>query len=84
MTTREAIHHLVDDLTDDDLPTAERLLLGLRITADPVLRSLATAPADDEPDTDEERAALAEALRERESGIAAVPLEDVKRELGLE
>jgi hypothetical protein len=81
MTMRESIHHLVDDLTDEDLPTAERLLLGLRITADPALRSLAAAPIDDEPETDEERAAIAEALRERDSPL---PLEDLKHKLGLE
>ena len=83
MTRREAIHHLVDDLDDEDLPTAERVLLGLRITADPLLRSLAMAPVDDEPETDEERAGVAEALREREAGIPAIPLEEVKRELGI-
>jgi len=82
MTTREAIHHLVDDLADDDLATAERLLLGLRITADPVLRSLAMAPIDDEPETEEERAAVAEAMAEADGGDV-VTLEEVEREFGL-
>jgi hypothetical protein len=84
MTKREEVHYLVDELTDEDLPTAERLLLGLRLTGSSVRRSLETAPIDDEPETEEERAAVAEALREREEGIPALPLEDVKRGLGIE
>lgn len=60
MTTKERLHQLVDELPERELSEAERLLNSLRID-DPVLRALDTAPYDDEPETDEERAAVAEA-----------------------
>jgi hypothetical protein len=44
---------------------------------------LAPAPLDDEPETEEERAAVAEAKRELAAGEPTVRLEQVKRELGL-
>jgi hypothetical protein len=40
-------------------------------------------PLDDEPETDEERNAVAEAKRERTAGVPGIPLEQVKGELGL-
>lgn len=46
---------------------------------DPVLRSLLNAPLDDEPETEEERQAIEEALREP----ATIPHEEIKRALGL-
>lgn len=58
MTTKEAIHRLVDELPDYE---AERLLQTLSIE-DPVLRAIALAPIDDEPETAEEAAAVQEGL----------------------
>jgi hypothetical protein len=52
MSPRDALHKLVDDLPDEELPTATRVLEALRATTDPVLRALSTAPADDEADDD--------------------------------
>lgn len=83
--TRDAIRQLVDDLDERDLPTAERLLRALRDTvgdADPVLRALANAPFDDEPETDEERAGVAEARAEADRG-ELIPHEEALRRLGL-
>ena len=83
--TRDAIRRLVDDLNESDLPTAERLLRALRDTAteaDSVLRSLDEAPFDDEPETDEERAAVAEARAEADRG-ELIPHEEALRRLGL-
>lgn len=61
MVTRNQVHHLVDQITEDDLPAAARYLEYLRDTGDPFLRALANAPIDDEPETPEEAAAVAEA-----------------------
>jgi len=83
--TRDAIRQLVDDLDEHDLPIAERLLRALRDTggeSDPVLRALANAPLDDEPETEEERAAVAEARQELLEG-RGIPHEEVKRRWGL-
>ena len=83
--TRDAIRQLVDDLDDRDLPTAERLLRALRDTGseiDPVLRALENAPLDDEPETEEERSAAAEARAEAGRG-ELIPHEEALRRLGL-
>ena len=83
--TRDAIRQLVDDLDEGDLPTAERLLRALRDTsgeADPVLRALENAPLDDEPETEDERAAVAESLQELREG-KGIPHEEALRLLGL-
>jgi hypothetical protein len=49
---------------------------------DPFLRFLDAAPVDDEPETDEERAAIAEPEPDRAAGVATIPLEDVRRAHG--
>ncbi len=57
MTTRQALHDLVDDLPEDVLGEAERSLARLKAHAvDPVLEALRNAPVDDEPLTARERA----------------------------
>ncbi len=62
MTTKEKLHRLVDALPEPVLDEAEQLLQGLAQRADdPLLRALAAAPEDDEPETEEERSAIAEA-----------------------
>jgi hypothetical protein len=43
-----------------------------------VLRALREAPLDDEPETDEERAAIAEAI-EDERAVRLVPHDEVRR-----
>lgn len=52
-------------------------------SGDRVAWMLAHAPLDDERETEEERSAVAEAKRELAAGVPAIPLEQVKRELGL-
>jgi hypothetical protein len=64
MTTKEALHRLIDQLPEAD---AERLLRTLQIE-DPVLRAIATAPVDDEPETDDERRGVREARAEAARG----------------
>ena len=82
MTVREALHRIVDDLPDSELPAARRVLGALRATADPVLQALLSAPADDEPDDYDFDGGLTEARREARQGLG-ISHEDAKRELGL-
>jgi hypothetical protein len=46
---------------------------------DPFLRYLKAAPADDEPVTAEEDAAIAEVDADRAAGVPTIPFDDVKR-----
>lgn len=82
MARREALHQLVDDLPEHDLPVATRILEALRATGDPVLRALLSAPVDDEPDDDDFDGGLTEARREAHEG-KGISHEEAKRELGL-
>jgi hypothetical protein len=75
VTVKDDLHHLVDEL--DDAAASEALLLLQDLRLPRVLRE---APIDDEPETEEERAAVAEA----EAGIArgdVIRDEDLEREL---
>lgn len=69
MAPREALHRLVDDLLDEDLSTASRVLAALRATSNPLLRTLTLAPADDEPDLDDADGGLTEARQEAAAGL---------------
>ena len=77
MTIREELHKLVDALPDRDVPATRKFLRSL---LDPVELSLLTAPPDDEPETEEERAAIERALSDPRPEI---PMEEVLREFGL-
>jgi hypothetical protein len=79
--TRERLHQLVDALDDDEIATAGRLLAAL-VDDDPVGLALATAPLDDEPETDDERAAVDEAKADIAAG-RVLTTEQVRRSLGL-
>lgn len=81
MTVKERLHRLVDALPESEANAAARYLEYLASSTDPVALALALAPDDDEPVTDEERAALAE--RETADRSIYVPLDEVKRTLGL-
>jgi hypothetical protein len=82
-TTKDRLHQLVDELPEGAVAdSAERLLEQLRTYGDdPLARKLLSAPIDDEPETDEERAAVAEA-REAIAHGDIVRDEDLERELG--
>ena len=82
MTARQALHRLLDDLPDSELPVAARLLESLKENADPVLRALLTAPLDAEPAGDDFDGGLTEARRELAEG-KGVAHADVMRELRL-
>ncbi|MBI4213799.1 MAG: hypothetical protein HY534_05750 [Chloroflexi bacterium] len=84
MTVKERLHQLVDNLPEGQVTeAAERALMQLQKMAnDPVLRALLTAPLDDEPETDEERALVAEGLADLHRGDVLSD-EELRRELGL-
>lgn len=83
MTNRTRLHRLVDELPESDVAVAERYLDYLRLTGqDPVLNAILNAPEDDEPESDEERAAVDKAREDVRMG-RVVGLEQVKRELGI-
>jgi hypothetical protein len=65
MTARDDLHTMLDSIHEDRLAAAREALAAL---ADPVLVALLSAPEDDEPLTDEDLQALAEAREDREQG----------------
>lgn len=79
--TKERLHQLVDELADQELPAAERYLERLKAAnAAPVLRALLSAAPDDEPETEDERAAVAEGVAALERG--EVSTSPVQRAVG--
>jgi hypothetical protein len=80
MATKEQLHHLIDLLPEEAVDTAAHVLEALgRPTA---LYTRETAPLDDEPETEAERAAVAEARADIAAGRVS-PAADVFRRLGL-
>ena len=63
-TTRDELYRLVDSIPASQLDDARKALEPL---ADPMLTSLADAPYDDEPETEEERALVAEGHAARDA-----------------
>ena len=79
---RRQAHHLIDRLPETQLAA----LVGLLETiVDPVAAALRNAPIDDEPETEEEKQAAAEAhvSLQRNDG-KGIPHEEAMRRLGLE
>ena len=68
MTTKDALHRLVEQLPETDWPTAEAFLEFLRLRRDPLLQLLRTAPEDDEPTTAEDIADAEAAWQEYREG----------------
>lgn|GEM_PF-1444852 len=78
MTVKERLHHAVETMTDEEARAALRMLADA--SGDPVAWMLDHAPPDDEPETPEERHAVAEAHADRARGIEPIPLGDVLAE----
>ena len=76
---RQQAHALLDQLPNEKLTAVVHLLQAI---SDPVARSLANAPIDDEPISDEEMRAV-EASREWLKTHAPIPHEEVLAEFGL-
>jgi len=79
---RNDLHHLVDQLPEEELHAAERYLTYLKEQGDPLLRELLQAPLDDEPETEGERQALEEAYEDL-AADRVYSLGDVRKDLGL-
>lgn len=83
MTTLKELHALVDWLPECARAEARQTLLQCLKKHDPVRYALFTAPEDDEPETEDERAAMEEAYAEIARGEPMIPDEVLRRELGL-
>lgn len=77
--TKQQAHDLIDRMAPGQVSAVVGLL---EVMLDPLARTLANAPFDDEPETDDERKAVAtsKAWLEQHPGI---PNEDVLAEFGL-
>jgi hypothetical protein len=81
MTTKERLHKLVEELSEQEAEAA--LVIVERRRDDPMLHALASAPIDDEPSSAEEDASAAEALASYRRG-EAVSSDEMHRELDLD
>jgi len=80
--TRELAHQLIDRLPETQL---SGLVQFLETIVDPVTSALRNAPIDDEPETDEDKIAAAEARDWlRKNGDRGIRHAEAMRRLGLE
>lgn len=79
---RDTLHQLIDELPEEDLSTAERVLQALRETGPPPHVPPDQGPFDDEPDDDDLDGGLTEARADIEAG-RVVSQDEVKRRWGL-
>ena len=80
MVTREELHEMIEFLPDSMLEASGRAFLDFLKKEDPVLYALITAPEDDEPETEEERAAMEEVYADiREGRGYLISLEDLEK-----
>ena len=68
MSAKDTLHKLVDFLEENEADEAAKFVSYLIYLRDPVLRALREAPVDDEPETEDERAAMEEAYEDLKSG----------------
>ena len=73
MHSRNDLYRLVDSLPESEVQAARRFLEYLRDSRDPVLTALLSAPDDDEPETDEERASVSKARQDIQAGRIVSP-----------
>jgi hypothetical protein len=80
--TRQHAHQLIDRMPETQL---SGLVQFLETIVDPVATALRNAPLDDEPETDDEKAAVAEAKTWlQQNGGKGIPHAEAMRRLGLE
>jgi len=79
---RDRVLSLVRLLPANELPTVEAFLRQRLAIADPLLRTLADAPEDDEPLTSDEKAEIREGLAAIAAGDV-VAHDELRRSLGL-
>ena len=83
MATQEDLHALVDWLPECAWEEANETMLAQLKKHDPVRYAFFTAPEDDEPETEKERAAVQEAYDAVAGGERMIPDEELRGELGL-
>ncbi len=79
MSTRDALHELLDSLPDDMLPEAQQRLVALRDEA--LLRFFLTAPEEDDEELSPEELALFDDSEADDPAIEPLPLGGVQTEL---
>jgi hypothetical protein len=80
MTTKERLHKLVDELTDEEADNALRYLAQRH--DDPVIAAFRDAPVDDEPVTAADERAFAEVRADRAAGVGRISYAEVMRKHG--
>ena len=80
--TKQELKDLIDDLPGRELHALKRYVQFLRYADDPLGRTLAEAPWDDEPVTQEDLEAIEESNRDIAAG-RVISHEDLKKELGI-
>ncbi|MDP9375758.1 MAG: hypothetical protein M3Q65_25570 [Chloroflexota bacterium] len=81
--SKEQLYGLVDALPESERGTAARVLEALAaLGSDAPRYTIETAPLDDEPETEEERAAVAEARAELARG-EGIPAAAIYRDFGM-
>ena len=68
MSAKDTLHKLIHFLEENEADEAAKFVSYLIYLRDPVLRALREAPIDDEPETEDERAAMKEAYEDLKSG----------------
>lgn len=76
---KEQVHQLIARLAPSQLAALRSLL---EVMLDPVSRAIADAPIDDEPESEEERQAVAEAKKWLKNN-PGIPFEEVLADFGL-
>ncbi len=79
---KERLYRLVDQIPDGEVHAAERYLEYLAKQGDLLVRALLSAPASDEPLSDEDRKALAEGRRALDESDVVTD-EELRAELGI-
>lgn len=83
MTIRDTLYRLIDELPECELMAAQQLLKYLQAgRQDSLALKLLSSPWDDEPETEEERAAVQEAKEDRAAGRVVSHKEARRRLLG--
>ncbi len=81
IVSRQELKDLIDGMHEDELPAIKRYLQFLRYLDDPVARSLADAPLDDEDNAAEDIAAFRKTDEDFRTGNV-VTQEDLENEFG--
>ena len=80
MTTKERLHKLVDELSEQEADDALRYIAKRR--EDPMIAAFRDAPEDDEPISAADEAALAEVQADRAAGVPRISYAEVMRKHG--